>query len=99
MELEAALLPPIVRLNHSNRRYMFRALKLSLSHPIRAELEKIILSFRLDQNPSLNLSLDLNRPLKRIKPKKTTFYGLVESIYDIIDFTNLEPIRHFYFSP
>jgi ribonuclease HI len=99
MELEAALLPPIVRLNHSNRRYMFRVLKLSLSHPIRAELEKIILSFRTDQNPSSSFSLDPNWQLKKIKPKKTTFYGLVKSIYNLIDFTNLEPIRHFYFTP
>ena len=38
MEVEAALLPPDIRLNTSIRQYTFRALKLALSHPIKQEL-------------------------------------------------------------
>ena len=40
IEVESALAPPIIRLNHSRRRYAFRILKLSLKHPIRLEFEK-----------------------------------------------------------
>ena len=38
MEVEAALLPPDIRLNASIRQYAFRALKLAPSHPIKQEL-------------------------------------------------------------
>lgn len=37
MEIEAALYPPDIRLDTSNRRYAFRILKLSPSHPINHE--------------------------------------------------------------
>ena len=40
MEVESALVLPIIRLNHSCRRYAFRILKLSLKHPVRLEFEK-----------------------------------------------------------
>ena len=38
MEVEAALLPPSIRLNASVHQYAFRALKLSPSHPVHLEL-------------------------------------------------------------
>jgi len=37
MEVEAALLPPNIRLDASTRQYVFRILKLALTHPINAE--------------------------------------------------------------
>ena len=41
MEVEAALVPPYIRLNNSIQRYAFRALKLSLHYPIPGKIAKI----------------------------------------------------------
>jgi hypothetical protein len=41
MEIEAALVLPYIRLNNLIQRYAFRALKLSLHHPIPGEIAKI----------------------------------------------------------
>jgi len=40
IELEAALLPPAIRLNSNIRAYAFRVLKLSLTHPINVEFSR-----------------------------------------------------------
>ena len=77
MEVESALPPVIVRLNHSRRRYAFRALKLSLNHPVWVEFEKAIqvVSERLELE--LNNSLDLNSQLSQTKLFKIQFENLV----------------------
>lgn len=38
MEIEACLYPPAVRLNHAHRRYAFRIIHMTSSHPIQKEL-------------------------------------------------------------
>ena len=53
MEIKAALPLPNIRLNHSNRRYAFQALKLSKNHLIRVEFDRAIAK-RQDQELSLN---------------------------------------------
>jgi ribonuclease HI len=82
MELEAMLPPPNIRLNHINRRYMLRILKLSNNHPIKIEVDKAISKVQENMGTSL-----------------TQIESLVKSIATITDFTSLETIKHFYFSP
>ncbi len=102
MEVELALLPPIIRLNHSRRRYALRILKLSLNHPIRLEFEK---SFqRSKQLESIDSDIDsiysLNTDLVRDRmAKMSQIEIIVDSIRDLIDPKDLETIRHFYFAP
>src|SRR5882762_2123319 len=102
MEVESALLPPIIRLNHSRRRYAYRILKLSLKHPVRLEFEK---SFqRSKQLESIDSNIDsiysLNTDLKRDRmAKMSQIEIIVDSIRDLIDPKDLETIRHFYFTP
>jgi len=42
IELEAALPPPQVRLNHKSRRYILRVLKLSSKHPVKELVDKVV---------------------------------------------------------
>ena len=51
MEVEAALLPPSIRLNASVCQYVFRALKLSPSHPVYLELG--LVGSRVSKNTQL----------------------------------------------
>jgi ribonuclease HI len=103
MELESALLPPIVRLNHNSRRYIVRALKLSPKHPIKAIIDNIyykINSSLLENSESDSSESNFtttSRPTK-FKPD-TSLEGLLYSIYSLFDIEDLEPIKHFYFSP
>ena len=93
MELEAALPPPIVRLNHNQRRYAFRILKLSNNHPVRA---------KFNEYSALADSLDLEIELEstsQVSKKPTQIERLLESISNILDLSSLEPIKHFYFPP
>ncbi len=98
MELESALLPPIVRLNHSRRRYAFRALKLSLNHPIRVVFENTLCKIREE---SLELDSDSSSLSSNYIVSKSNiqFESLVKSIYNLVDLQDLEPIKHFYFPP
>ena len=102
MEVESALLPPIIRLNHSRRRYALRILKLSLNHPIRLEFEK---SFqRSKQLESIDSDIDsiysLNTDLVRDRTAKMSQIEIiVDSIKELIVPKDLETIRHFYFTP
>jgi hypothetical protein len=101
MEIEAALPPPSIRLNHSNRRYAFRALKLSKNHPIRVEFDRAIAK-RLEQELGLDsdyLSQDLISPSQSKVNNESQIYRLLKSIYLLIDFSSLEVIKHFYFPP
>ena len=89
MELEAAILPPYIRLNYSSRRYILRALKLSLRHLIRETVNKAI-----------NRINEETQTLEDFNPNSTTqVESLVKSIYPLIDLDTLEEIRHFYFPP
>ena len=102
MEVELALLLPIIRLNYSRRRYAFRILKYSLKHPVRLEFEK---SFqRSKQLESIDSNVDsiysLNTDLKRDRIAKISQIEIiVDSIRDLIDPKDLETIRYFYFTP
>jgi hypothetical protein len=101
MEIEAALPPPSIRLNHSNRRYAFRALKLSKNHPIRVEFDRAIAK-RLEQELGLDsdyLSQDLISPSQSKVNNESQIYRLLKSIYSLVDFSSLEVIKHFYFPP
>jgi hypothetical protein len=101
--LESALLPPIVRLNHNSRRYIVRALKLSPKHPIKAIIDNIY--YKINSSLLENSEWDssesnfttTSRPTK-FKPD-TSLEGLLYSIYSLFDIEDLEPIKHFYFSP
>ena len=42
MEVEAALLPPHIRLNNTTRRYALQALKLSPNHPIPVQIAQTL---------------------------------------------------------
>jgi hypothetical protein len=100
IEVESALVLPIIRLNHNRRRYTFQILKLSLKHPIRLEFEK---SFQRSRD-AIDLDIDsiysLNTDLKRDRiAKMSQIEIIVDSIKDLIDPKDLEPIRHFYFAP
>ena len=87
MELEAAILPPYIRLNHSSRRYIFCALKLSPRHPIRETVNKAI-----------NRINEETQDLEDFNPDSTTqVESLVKSIYPLINLNTLEEIKHFYF--
>jgi len=95
-ELESTLLPPIIRLNHSQRRYVFRVLKLGLNHPIRAEFNKITsCEPELD---SLSDSSNNTSELNQLK-NQTQIQRLIGSIRNLVDLETLEPIKHFYFAP
>jgi ribonuclease HI len=104
MELEAALPPVVVRLDHSRRRYAFRALKLAKNHPIRVEFESVICA--ISERPiDLGHGSDASSEVTDLPPNcqaiasNSQFESLVKSIYNLVDFQNLEPIRHFHFPP
>ena len=98
MEVESAVLPIIVRLNHAQRRYTLRILKLSQKHPIRAEFNKALAVCKLESDSSLS---DSSSPSLRASRQKnqTQVQRLIGSIKDLVDLKTLEPIRHFYFPP
>lgn len=87
-ELEAALPPPHIRLNHASRRYIHRALQLSSKHPIRHEVGRAITE--ADEIVEL---------VEALPKADTTISSLVNSIYPLFDFESLERIRPFYFPP
>ena len=89
MELESALPPPNIRLNHSNRHYMLRALKLSDSHPIRVEVTKAF--------EKISESLENDDQIQDFRPE-SQIENLAKSIYSLVDIASLEPIVHYYFA-
>ena len=72
MEVEAALLPPDIRLNASIRQYAFRVLKLSPNHPINKEIAQWgYNSFRPIQLQRIKNSISGcfdNNPIEKILP-------------------------------
>lgn len=100
-DVESALLPPIVRLNHNQRRYAFRILKLSNSHPVKAKFNEYTTS--LDHFGSSSSASELGSPIANLKRKErkglTQIQRLLGSISNIVDLDSLEPIRHFFFAP
>ena len=66
MEVEAALLPPSIRLNASVRQYAFRALKLSPSYPVHLELGLVRSQF------------SKNIPITQLERIKKSILGLAD---------------------
>jgi hypothetical protein len=98
MEIESALPPPFIRLNHSNRRYAFRVLKQSQIYPIKVEFNQLIAKrTELELLGSDLSNLSLNSP-SRFK-FESQIQRLLKSISPLIDFPSLEIIKHFYFLP
>ena len=95
MQIESALPPVIIRLNHKLRRYTLRALKLSQNHPIKIEIDCSIsiVSQRKEED------LESNSSSKAIKKSIIQFERLIKSIFNLVDLKNLEYINHFYFAP
>lgn len=85
MEVESALPPPQVRLNANLRRYAFRLLKLSPNHPINEATNKII-------SPN-------ERPTKEYTKPPLQLRRIYESISDLYNKNELEPIQHHFFAP
>jgi ribonuclease HI len=94
IEVEAALPSPIVRLNHNQRRYAFRVLKLSNNHPIKA----LFNSYTSTTSLVLDNSSD-SETESRLNTGSNQINRLIGSISNIIDLNSLEPIKHFYFAP
>jgi hypothetical protein len=92
MELESALPSLIVRLNHNQRQYALRILKLNNNHPVRTKFNKY--STKLVDD----LDLDFENT-SQISKNPTQMERILESISNIVDFSSLEPIRHFFFAP
>src|SRR5665213_815342 len=86
MEVEAALLPPVVRLNTNIRQYAFRMLKLSPEHPINSEITK----YRELQEDE-ELVARITRPIQ--------IERIYTSIEGLVDTSTLEPIQHFKYPP
>ena len=82
-EVESALLPPQIRLNHNIRQYAFRLAKLSKKHPINLEWDNNRLLEQQNNRP-FKSTLQLDR--------------IVDSISQFID-TDIEEIRPFHFAP
>jgi hypothetical protein len=79
MEVEAALLLPIARLNHIQRRYILRALKLDRNYPVKVEFEKTIQVLSKEYNNTIPKS-------------RTTIESIIEPILSLIDLNNLEKV-------
>ncbi len=92
MEVESALPPPDIRLNHSIRRYAFRLRLLSLNHPIRAKYTEIT-------NPELYYISDSSESTSISISPKFQLDTIIKSISSLVDFSSLEPIIPYYFPP
>ena len=86
MEVEAALLPPKVRLNSTIRQYAFRILKLSPKHPVFSEFTK----FQQLQEDE-DLAARFTKPIQ--------IERIYTSIEGLVDTSTLEPIQHFKYAP
>src|ERR1700710_2689511 len=100
MQLESALPPVIIRLNHKSRCYTLRALKLSQNHPIKIEIDCAIELVSKKRELELE-SCSSSSSSSKTTQKRTKIYfeRLVESIFDLTNLKNLEYINHFYFAP
>lgn len=92
MEVEAALLPPHIRLNNSIRQYAFRILKLSPNHLIRKEIAQLELS-------SQEIAHERPAIARRIQSQPTQLERIRDSIQRLVDLESLEQIQHFKYSP
>jgi ribonuclease HI len=90
MEVEAALLPPKVRLNTTIRKYAYRALLLPKNHPVYQALY-----------PSPTDSMDdlFSSPRKPKTLAKSQIERIQCSIEGLAGIESLEPIQHYRFSP
>src|ERR1700710_85700 len=100
MQIESALPPVIIHLNHKLRQYTLRALKLSQNHPIKIEIDraiKLVSEKRELELESYSSSSSSSKTTQ--KRTKIQFERLVKSIFDLTNLKNLEYINHFYFAP
>lgn len=88
MEVEAALMPPEIRLDATVRKYALRASKLAPHHPISEEL-------RLPQSDLLD---PLDSASGKIKPP-TQLERIRSSIQGLAELDELETIEHFKYPP
>ena len=89
MEVEAALPPPIVRLNNTTRKYALRVLRLPSEH---------FISKAFKSRSSLSLDFP-SSPARFKEPRTTQLNRIKNSISELVDSSLLEPIKHFYFPP
>ena len=87
MEVEAALLPPDIRLNTSIHKYVFRALKLA---------PKLAPSHPIEQEPGSSLGLVGSEVFKT---KATQLERIKNSILGLAVLDTLQPIQHFKYPP
>ena len=91
MEVEAALLPPKVRLNTTIRKYAYRALLLPRSHPVHQALYP---------SPTDSIEDLYSSPRRPRKSQAQTQIGRIQSsIEGLVDLESLEPIEHYRFPP
>jgi ribonuclease HI len=83
MEVEAALVPPDIRLDASTRQYALRMLKLSATHPINQELSAL-----LPTEPGAK---------PRPKTQMERIRGSIEDV--LADVDSIETIQHFKYPP
>jgi hypothetical protein len=105
MELEAAILPPAIRLNKNTRRYAFRALKLAPNHPVNQQITK---AQERSEERSLAIALE-EIPFGKARDKaqlsrdkcysNTQLERIASSIEGIADLSALKPIQHFKWPP
>ena len=93
MEVEAGLFPPRIRLDYSLKRYTYRALKLPRDHPIYLAIYS---SYFLDQD----LDSQESSPTGESSTSKGTQISRIrDSIEGLVDYSSLEPIECFKYSP
>jgi hypothetical protein len=91
MESEAALVPPEIRLNSATRQYTFQALKLAEKHPIFKKIWATLKETSLTEDYS---ELAAEKSLIR-----TQIDRIQLSIHRLVDFSNLESIKLYFFTP
>jgi len=88
MEVEAALLPPRIRLESNLQKYAFRLQKLSPQHPVNKELVRLAAT-----------EAELEDQGKPIPQSQLQLELIRDSIKGLVDLNSLEPIEHFKFPP
>ena len=88
MEIEAAILPPRLRLDTSLQKYAFRLQKLSDKHPVNQELSLLV-----------NTERELEDQGKPTPKGHLQLNNIRDSIKGLVDLQSLELIKHFQFPP
>jgi hypothetical protein len=111
IEVEAALVPPTIRLNTNSRRYAFRILKLGLKHLIRQEVVKLAtltiddstiddLDNSSKEDDTLNPRIPTIDIVNSSKPSKTIQLEQIRnSISRLYNLHEPKKIQYYYFKP